>query len=300
MKSVTTFLAVGLLGLAVPEPEPAAPARKRLKRIVRLVAALAAALVLVVGIGYTAYVGAVGSDQLVHPTGNPDCRTPLVRYGWTYEAINYDIADDAVLRNANPNMEDCSSQGATAGTEVVTSRRRPHRRLVHPGGQRHRRHGSDRRARPRICRQQERGAQVRGAVPRHVQRRRHRPPRRRPKLEERGDVRTAREARPRGDHRLARAHQASGPHRRDGQLDGRRSGGAGGRERPAHRGADPRLHACARRGPGRPAPGGRRGASVPSGHAGDPAWDLASHRAEPDGRQPDRLSSRPWVTDRCC
>jgi pimeloyl-ACP methyl ester carboxylesterase len=121
MKSVTTFLAVGLLGLAVPEPDPAAPARKRLKRIVRLVAALAAVLVLAVGIGYTAYVGAVGSDQLVHPTGNPDCRTPLVRYGWTYEAINYDIADDAVLRNANPNMEDCSSQGATAGTEVVTS-----------------------------------------------------------------------------------------------------------------------------------------------------------------------------------
>jgi pimeloyl-ACP methyl ester carboxylesterase len=121
VKNVTALLVAGLLGFTVPEPEPAAPARKRLKRIVRLLAALIAALVLAGGIGYAAYVGTVGSDALVHPTGNPDCRTPLVRYGWAYEAINYDIADDAILRNANPDMESCSSQGATAGTEVVTS-----------------------------------------------------------------------------------------------------------------------------------------------------------------------------------
>jgi pimeloyl-ACP methyl ester carboxylesterase len=82
---------------------------------------LVAALALVAGVGYTAYVGAVGSDQLIHPTGNSDCRTPLVRYGWTYEPINYDITDDAVLRSANPDMENCSSQGAAAGTEVITS-----------------------------------------------------------------------------------------------------------------------------------------------------------------------------------
>ena len=129
MKSVTALLAAGLPGPEVAEPEPAVPVQKRVKRtdrrrarpIAALVLGLIAALALVAGIGYTAYVGTVGSDQLIHPTGNSDCRTPLVRYGWTYEAINYDIADDAVLRNANPNMEDCSSQGATAGTEVVTS-----------------------------------------------------------------------------------------------------------------------------------------------------------------------------------
>ena len=129
MKSVTALLAAGLPGPAVAGSEPVAQVqerasrtgRRRARRIAALVLGLIAALVLVGGVGYTAYVGAVGSDALVHPTGNPDCRTPLVRYGWTYEAINYDIADDAVLRSANPDMESCSSQGATAGTDVVTS-----------------------------------------------------------------------------------------------------------------------------------------------------------------------------------
>jgi pimeloyl-ACP methyl ester carboxylesterase len=113
----------------VEEPEPVASVHGRVGRtgrrgagrIAALVLGLATALVLAVGIGYTAYVAVVGSEALIHPTGNPDCRTPLVRYGWTYEAINYDIADDAVLRSSNSNMEKCSSQGATAGTEVVTS-----------------------------------------------------------------------------------------------------------------------------------------------------------------------------------
>jgi len=91
------------------------------RRIRRGVVALVAAVALVGLTGYTAYVGVIGSDQLVHPTGNTDCRTPLFRYGWTYEAVNYDIADDAVLQSQNPDMADCASQGATAGTEVVTT-----------------------------------------------------------------------------------------------------------------------------------------------------------------------------------
>ena len=93
----------------------------RLRRVRRGVVALLAATCLVGLTGYTAYVGVIGSDQLVHPTGNPDCRTPLVRYGWTYEAVNYDIADDAVLQSQNPDMGHCTSQGMTAGTEVVTT-----------------------------------------------------------------------------------------------------------------------------------------------------------------------------------
>jgi len=134
VKSATALLAAGLPGpeAAEPElaePEPVAPVEKRVKRtgprrtrrIAALVLGLAAALVLVGATGYTAYVAAVGSEGLIHPTGNPDCRTPLVRYGWTYEAINYDIADDAALQRANPNMENCSSQGATAGSDVVTA-----------------------------------------------------------------------------------------------------------------------------------------------------------------------------------
>ncbi len=129
VKSVAALFAIGPPGLEVAEPgtapvrdpEPAALAHGRGRRVVRLLAVLAVALVLVAGIGYSAYVGAVGSETFVHPGGNPDCRTPLVRYGWAYEAINYDIADDTALRNANANMESCSSQGGTAGTDVVTA-----------------------------------------------------------------------------------------------------------------------------------------------------------------------------------
>ena len=108
--------------LARPGPEdPGRGSGRRVRRIRRGVVALLAATALVGLTGYTAYVGVIGSDQLIHPTGNPDCRTPLVRYGWTYEAVNYDIADDAALQSQNPDMGHCASQGATAGTEVVTT-----------------------------------------------------------------------------------------------------------------------------------------------------------------------------------
>ncbi len=50
-----------------------------------------------------------------------DCRTPMSRYGWPYEAINYDPADDAVLQRDNPDMGECSTQGAKAGGDIVTS-----------------------------------------------------------------------------------------------------------------------------------------------------------------------------------
>ena len=109
-------------GLAQSSAEnPGRRSGRKERRIRRGFVALLAAVVLVGLTGYTAYVGVIGSDQLIHPTGNPDCRTPLVRYGWTYEAVNYDIADDAVLQGQNPDMEHCASQGATAGTEVVTT-----------------------------------------------------------------------------------------------------------------------------------------------------------------------------------
>ncbi len=94
---------------------------QRVRRISRGALALLAATTLLGVTGYTAYVGAIGSDQLAHPAGNQDCRTPLVRYGWTYQGVNYDIADDGVLQRQNPDMEHCASQGATAGNQVVTS-----------------------------------------------------------------------------------------------------------------------------------------------------------------------------------
>ncbi len=72
--------------------------------------------------GWAAYSGAVASEEFVHPTGKgAACDTPASRFGWAYEAINYDQADDARLLAANPDRQHCSGQGSLAGTEVVAS-----------------------------------------------------------------------------------------------------------------------------------------------------------------------------------
>jgi pimeloyl-ACP methyl ester carboxylesterase len=78
-------------------------------------------LVVVAGAAYTGYVGYEGSRQLVEASTDPgDCRTPDVQFGWAYEAINYDITDDAALKSRNPDMTRCTYQGAKAGDAVVT------------------------------------------------------------------------------------------------------------------------------------------------------------------------------------
>jgi pimeloyl-ACP methyl ester carboxylesterase len=84
--------------------------------------ALAIVLVLAVAlIGYTGYVGYEGSRRAVDRDGtSTDCRTPDVQFGWDYEAINYDIADDAELQVRNPDVADCAYEGTPAGDEVVT------------------------------------------------------------------------------------------------------------------------------------------------------------------------------------
>jgi pimeloyl-ACP methyl ester carboxylesterase len=77
---------------------------------------------------YTAYVGAAGAAEFVRPAARQtDCRTPAGRYGWEYEAINYDKLDDLTLKPRLTTDEDgmpvwvCPTQGAVAGDEVVTS-----------------------------------------------------------------------------------------------------------------------------------------------------------------------------------
>jgi hypothetical protein len=92
--------------------------RVRLKRVV----VVGVGIALGAGIGYTGYVGYEASRQAVSVDENRsrDCRTPDVLFGWPYEAINYDIADDARLRAANADLADCASAGDRAGDEVVT------------------------------------------------------------------------------------------------------------------------------------------------------------------------------------
>ncbi len=73
----------------------------------------------IAAIGYTGYVGYEGSRQLVTAPATGDCRTPRDQFGWTYEAINYDIADDAQLPARNPDLATCTYQGTEAGDDVV-------------------------------------------------------------------------------------------------------------------------------------------------------------------------------------
>jgi fermentation-respiration switch protein FrsA (DUF1100 family) len=78
-------------------------------------------VILAIGvIGYTGYVGYEGSRQLVTAPATGDCRTPQDQFGWPYEAINYDLGNDAELQTRNANLRDCGYQGSKAGDEVVT------------------------------------------------------------------------------------------------------------------------------------------------------------------------------------
>lgn len=76
---------------------------------------------LVASLAYLGYVGYFGSEQAAEPPSpSRDCRTPAIAFGWTYEAINYDAATDALLADL-PDPSDCPSQGAPAGDDLVSS-----------------------------------------------------------------------------------------------------------------------------------------------------------------------------------
>jgi hypothetical protein len=97
--------------------------RRHVSRHGRLWVASAVMLGVVGVVGWSGYVGYVGSNELLTGSPNrwPHCDTPAVRFGWGYEAVNYDIADDARLAAGNPTMHDCPSQGSPAGSDIVTS-----------------------------------------------------------------------------------------------------------------------------------------------------------------------------------
>ncbi len=94
--------------------DPRAARRTRFTRWVSFIIAVALLLL----VAYFVYVGYEASRQLADsPTDSADCRTPA-SLGWTYEAINYDIATDAALAD-EIDPEDCSSQGPVAGSDVT-------------------------------------------------------------------------------------------------------------------------------------------------------------------------------------
>ncbi|HEX5590781.1 MAG TPA: alpha/beta fold hydrolase [Candidatus Limnocylindrales bacterium] len=100
--------------------QPVAGRPRRRSLIRRVIVALVAVAVIAL-VGFVGYVAAIGPELFMRPTPAADCRTPMDRFGWEYEAINYDVADDAALRSANADMTDCASQGATAGADVVAA-----------------------------------------------------------------------------------------------------------------------------------------------------------------------------------
>ena len=101
----------------MPYELPPDPRTERRSRITGRIA-FVASLLLIALVAYFVYVGYEGSRQLTgHPDPSRDCRTPAT-LGWTYEAVNYDIAGDAALA-AEADPTDCSTLGAAAGDEVT-------------------------------------------------------------------------------------------------------------------------------------------------------------------------------------
>jgi pimeloyl-ACP methyl ester carboxylesterase len=78
------------------------------------------ALSLVLLVAYLAYVGFEGSQVLGANDRSGDCRTPASAFGWSYEAINYDLATDRDL-DAFPDRTDCPRAGEAAGSAVTAS-----------------------------------------------------------------------------------------------------------------------------------------------------------------------------------
>lgn len=104
----------------MPFQPPEDPRTARRTAIWRWVS-FALVLVLIIGLAYLGYVGYAGSAQLVEPPDpSTDCRTPASAFGWSYEAINYDIGSDEALE-AFPDRTDCAAQGQPAGDALTAS-----------------------------------------------------------------------------------------------------------------------------------------------------------------------------------
>ena len=78
------------------------------------------ALSLVALVVYLAYVGYDGSRAFGAHARTGDCRTPASAFGWSYEAINYDLASDRDL-DAIADRTDCPRAGEAAGADLVAA-----------------------------------------------------------------------------------------------------------------------------------------------------------------------------------
>jgi uncharacterized protein len=103
----------------VPFEPPTDPRQARRTAIWRWVSFIMA-ISLVALVGYLAVVGFEGSQAFAAHDRAGDCRTPKSAFGWTYEAINYDIASDSEL-DAFTDRSACPRAGAPAGADVTAS-----------------------------------------------------------------------------------------------------------------------------------------------------------------------------------
>jgi len=89
-----------------------------------LVVGIVAAIIL--PLVYSGVILAIGPNMFTHPDAATDCRTPATAYGWSYEAINYDIVADGALAPSSTTTNgvtswSCGGTPAPAGRAVVTS-----------------------------------------------------------------------------------------------------------------------------------------------------------------------------------
>jgi len=99
-----------------PPPDPRHARRNAIYRWVSFTMALA----LVLLVAYLGWVGYQGSQLFAAHDRSGDCRTPASALGWSYEAINYDIATDQGL-DAFIDRLSCPSQGEQAGSDLSAS-----------------------------------------------------------------------------------------------------------------------------------------------------------------------------------